>query len=109
MRLEQFCIRRNSGGAGKFHGGDGLVRRLRFLEAVDLSFLSQHRVEAPYGMNGGATGQRGSQRILRTNGTREEIPGIVAARMEIGDAIEIETPGGGGFGKNDDAPNQFQE
>ena len=109
VRLEQFCIRRNSGGAGKFHGGDGLVRRLRFLEAVDLSFLSQHRVEAPYGMNGGATGKRGSQRILRTNGTREEIPGIVAARMEIGDAIEIETPGGGGFGKNDDAPNQFQE
>lgn len=109
VRLEQFSIRRNSGGAGKFHGGDGLVRRLRFLEAVDLSFLSQHRVEAPYGMNGGATGKRGSQRILRTNGAREEIPGIVAARMEIGDAIEIETPGGGGFGKKDDARNKSQE
>ena len=103
VRLEQFSIRRNSGGAGKFRGGDGLVRRLRFLEGVDLSFLSQHRIEAPYGMNGGAPGERGAQRILRANGTREEIPGIVAARLEIGDAIEIETPGGGGFGKRDGA------
>lgn len=98
VRLEQFCIRRNSGGAGQFRGGDGLVRRLRFLEAVDLSFLSQHRIEAPYGMNGGVNGERGAQHILRANGTREEVPGIVAAHMQAGDAIEIQTPGGGGFG-----------
>ena len=97
VRLEQFSIRHNSGGAGKFRGGDGLVRRIRFLEGVDLSFLSQHRTEAPYGMNGGLPGARGAQRIARANGTIQEIPGIVAARMEVGDAIEIETPGGGGF------------
>ncbi|MCE9619998.1 MAG: hydantoinase B/oxoprolinase family protein [Planctomycetes bacterium] len=98
VRLEQFSIRRDSGGAGKHKGGDGLVRRLRFLEAVDLSFLSQHRVEAPYGLEGGASGRRGEQRIIRTDGSKEDLPGIVAARCEAGDQIEIETPGGGGFG-----------
>lgn len=106
VRLEQFCIRRNSGGAGKFHGGDGLVRRIRFLEAVDLSFLSQHRIEAPYGMNGGAPGARGAQRIIRADGQLEELPGIVAAHMQAGDAIEIETPGGGGFGNVGGAQNK---
>ncbi len=103
VRLEQFSIRHNSGGAGKFSGGDGLVRRLRFLEAVDLSFLSQHRIEAPYGMNGGDSGARGEQKILRADGRVEELPGIVAARIEEGDAIEIQTPGGGGFGKSGSA------
>lgn len=106
VRLEQFYIRRNSGGAGKFHGGDGLVRRIRFLEAVDLSFLSQHRIESPYGMNGGAPGARGAQRIIRADGRLEELPGIVAARMQAGDAIEIETPGGGGFGNVSGAQNK---
>jgi 5-oxoprolinase (ATP-hydrolysing) len=100
VRLEQFSIRHNSGGAGNFCGGDGLVRRLRFLEAVDLSFLSQHRIEAPYGMNGGDSGACGEQKILRADGRVEELPGIVAARIEAGDAIEIQTPGGGGFGKS---------
>ena len=106
VRLEQFYIRRNSGGAGKFHGGDGLVRRIRFLEAVDLSFLSQHRIESPYGMNGGAPGARGAQRIIRADSRLEELPGIVAARMQEGDAIEIETPGGGGFGNVSGAQNK---
>ena len=98
VRLETFRIRRGSGGAGQFNGGDGLIRRLRFLEAVDLSFLSQHRVESPYGLAGGEPGARGRQRILRRDGSIREVPGIVAARLEAGDAFEIETPGGGGYG-----------
>ena len=91
-------MRTNSGGAGKHRGGDGLVRRIRFLEAVDLSFLSQHRVESPYGLAGGGPGMCGAQRIIRADGRIENVAGIVAARMEIDDQFEIETPGGGGFG-----------
>ena len=98
VRLETFRMRTNSGGAGKHRGGDGLVRRIRFLESVDLSFLSQHRVESPYGLAGGGPGMCGAQRIIRADGRIENVAGIVAARMEIDDQFEIETPGGGGFG-----------
>lgn len=98
VRLEQFAIRRGSGGAGTMRGGDGLVRRIRFLESVELSFLSQHRVEAPYGLAGGMSGQCGAQRVLRANGTTEQVAGTVALSLNAGDAFEIETPGGGGYG-----------
>ena len=98
VRLEEFRVRRGSGGTGAHRGGDGLVRRIRFLEGVDLSFLSQHRVESPYGLAGGSPGQRGAQRIVRADGRIEEVPGIVAARLERGDQFVIESPGGGGFG-----------
>jgi 5-oxoprolinase (ATP-hydrolysing) len=98
VRLETFRVRTHSGGTGKYRGGDGLVRRIRFLEAVDLSFLSQHRVESPYGLAGGRPGMCGAQRIIRADGRIEDVAGIVAARMEADDQFEIETPGGGGFG-----------
>ena len=98
VRLETFRVRTNSGGSGKHRGGDGLVRRIRFLESVDLSFLSQHRVESPYGLDGGGPGMCGAQRIIRADGRIENVAGIVAARMEADDQFEIETPGGGGFG-----------
>ncbi len=98
VRLEKFAIRRGSGGPGAMPGGCGLVRRLRFLEPVELSFLSQHRVEAPYGLAGGSPGQRGVQRVLRADGLVEETPGTVALSLFAGDAFEIETPGGGGYG-----------
>ena len=98
VRLERFSIRTNSGGVGAHRGGDGLVRRLRFLEPVELSFLSQHRIEQPFGMEGGFPGRCGAQRVIRASGITEELPGIVGISIEAGDAIEIETPGGGGFG-----------
>lgn len=98
VRLETFAIRRGSGGAGTMCGGDGLVRRIRFLEPVELSFLSQHRVEAPYGLAGGLSGQRGVQRVLRSSGIIEEVAGTVALSLSAGDAFEVETPGGGGYG-----------
>ncbi len=98
VRLEQFAIRRGSGGAGAMRGGDGLVRRIRFLEPVELSFLSQHRIESPYGLAGGAPGQCGAQRVLRADGTSEQVAGTVALSLNAGDAFEIETPGGGGYG-----------
>ena len=98
VRLERFRVREGSGGGGERRGGDGLIRRIRFNEPVELSFLSQHRVEEPYGLAGGHAGARGAQRILRSDGTAEELPGIAAAALHAGDAIEIETPGGGGHG-----------
>ena len=98
VRLERFAIRKGSGGAGLHRGGDGLIRRLLFLEPVELSFLSQHRVEAPYGLHGGLPGARGGQRIIRAGRVPEEVAGIVALQVAAGDAFEIATPGGGGFG-----------
>jgi 5-oxoprolinase (ATP-hydrolysing) len=98
VRLEQFGIRRGSGGQGAFRGGDGIVRKLRFKEAVDLSIVSQHRKVAPYGIDGGGAGLTGRQWIERKNGDILLLEGIDQSSLEAGDAFVIETPGGGGFG-----------
>jgi len=96
--LEEFSIRKGSGGAGAHRGGDGVVRKIRFTEAVELSVLSQHRRIAPYGLYGGSGGSVGRQWIERADGGVKELEGIDQARLEAGDAIVIETPGGGGCG-----------
>ena len=98
VQLERLRIRTGSGGDGLYRGGDGITRRLRFLEPVELSFLSQRRESSPRGSHGGLDGTRGAQRIIRANGTVEEVPGITAAHLARGDAFEVETPGGGGWG-----------
>jgi 5-oxoprolinase (ATP-hydrolysing) len=98
VRVEQFAVRRGSGGAGRHRGGDGVRRVLRFLEGVSLSILSQHRVEAPYGLDGGEPGAVGHQWIERTDGTRVELPSIAACDLLAGEALVLETPGGGGYG-----------
>ena len=99
VRLERFAIRRGSGGAGRFPGGDGVVRELRFLEPASLSLLSQHRVEAPYGARGGEPGKRGRQRLVRAGGETSELAGCDQAEVEHGDRLILETPGGGGWGE----------
>ncbi len=96
--LEEFSIRKGSGGAGAHRGGDGVVRKIRFTEAVELSVLSQHRRIAPYGLRGGSDGSVGRQWIERADGMVEKLEGIDQARLKAGDAIVIETPGGGGCG-----------
>ncbi len=96
--LERFAVRTGSGGNGARRGGDGLIRRIRFMQAVELSFLSQHRIEFPYGLAGGSPGMRGTQRVIRANGDSELVPGIVELTLNSGDAFEVETPGGGGYG-----------
>jgi 5-oxoprolinase (ATP-hydrolysing) len=98
VRLERFEIRRGSGGKGKFPGGDGAIRELLFLRRLELSILSQHRVEAPFGRDGGKPGQIGRQRLLRANGEEEELAGVAQASVEPGDRLLLETPGGGGWG-----------
>jgi 5-oxoprolinase (ATP-hydrolysing) len=98
VRLERFEIRRGSGGKGKFPGGDGAVRELRFLRRLELSILAQHRIEAPFGRQGGQPGQPGRQRLLRESGEIEELAGVAQATVHPGDRLLLETPGGGGWG-----------
>ena len=96
--LERFAIRKGSGGAGAFKGGDGVVRRVRFLEAMEAAMLSNRRRVPPFGLEGGEPGALGRNRVIRENGEEQELGALSASSMQAGDAIEIETPGGGGFG-----------
>ncbi|MFF9407934.1 hydantoinase B/oxoprolinase family protein [Streptomyces anandii] len=98
VRLEEFAIRHGSGGAGSLRGGDGAVRRIRFLEPMTVSTLSQHRRVPPYGMAGGEPGALGSGRVERADGTVVELGGSDSADVAPGDVLVVETPGGGGYG-----------
>ncbi len=97
--LESFTIRRGSGGAGRHRGGDGVVRRVRFLEPMRVSILSNRRKVPPYGMAGGEPGRCGENRLLRRNGERVRLGSQAEFDVEAGDRLEIRTPGGGGYGK----------
>ena len=96
--LESFGIRRGSGGRGRHRGGDGTVRRLRFLERMTAAILSGHRRVAPFGVAGGEPGALGRNWVERTDGTRTELTGTDKTEMNPGDVFVIETPGGGGYG-----------
>jgi len=101
VRLESYAIRPDSGGAGRWHGGRGGTRRVRFLEPMTASILANNRAIAPFGMAGGADGAAGRNWVERTDGRREELPHIGSAEMRAGDVFVIETPGGGGYGTRD--------
>ncbi|MAK24170.1 MAG: 5-oxoprolinase, partial [Acidimicrobiaceae bacterium] len=98
VRVEHFKVRHNSGGQGARRGGDGVVRRLRFLEPMTVNVLSSRRKIAPFGAHGGEDGLVGINRLLKADGSSEELPGSTRVEVHIGDCFEIETPGGGGFG-----------
>jgi len=98
VRLESYEIRKGSGGAGQHKGGDGGVRRVRFLEAMTASILSNGRHHGAFGMAGGAAGQPGINRVERADGRREALDHIGSVEMAPGDVFVIETPGGGGYG-----------
>lgn len=98
LRVEQFHVRDGSGGAGRWRGGDGVVRALRALAPCTLSLITQHRVERPFGLAGGQPGAVGTQRIVRAGGRIELLPPVAAARLDAGDVLVVETPGGGGYG-----------
>jgi 5-oxoprolinase (ATP-hydrolysing) len=100
VRLERFSLRRGSGGGGRHPGGDGVVRELTFLEPMSLSLLTQHRVERPYGMDGGEAGQAGRQLVVRAGGGTEELGPIAGCEVAAGDRLVLETPGGGGWGSS---------
>lgn len=109
VRLEEFAIRHGSGGPGHWPGGEGAVRRIRFLETMTVSTLSQHRKVPPYGMAGGEPGALGVNRVERADGTVTELGGSDAADVGPGDVLVIETPGGGGYGPPPHDPHQAGE
>jgi 5-oxoprolinase (ATP-hydrolysing) len=99
VRLDSFEIRAGSGGAGRWHGGDGGVRRVRFLEPMTASILSNGRHAGAFGVAGGAPGKPGLNRVERADGSVEPLDHIASVEMAAGDVFVIETPGGGGCGK----------
>jgi 5-oxoprolinase (ATP-hydrolysing) len=98
VRLESYAIRAGSGGKGKWTGGNGGARRVRFLEAMTASILSNGRRHGAFGMAGGQPGQPGANRVERADGRIETLGHIGSVEMNPGDVFVIETPGGGGYG-----------
>ncbi len=99
VRLESYDIRTGSGGAGRWRGGDGGVRRLRFLQPMTASILSNGRIHPAFGAAGGQAGQPGINRVLRVDGSVQTLGHIGQVEMAEGDLFEIHTPGGGGYGQ----------
>jgi 5-oxoprolinase (ATP-hydrolysing) len=97
--LESFSIRHGSGGAGRHRGGNGVIRRIRFLEPMTAAILSNNRLCAPHGLDGGEAGGTGVNQVMRADGTIDELGPTDATKMNPGDVFVIETPGGGGYGK----------
>jgi 5-oxoprolinase (ATP-hydrolysing) len=98
VRVESFGVRPGSGGAGAQRGGDGSIRRIRFLAPMEAALLSSRREHAPQGLKGGAPALPGRQRLIAASGAVTDLPGCFALDVQAGDMIEIETPGGGGYG-----------
>ena len=98
VRVERFGIRRGSGGAGANPGGDGLSRRIRFLEPMEAALLSTRRENPPRGIEGGGDALGGRQSLIGADGHAKALPGCFSVVVKAGEAIEIETPGGGGYG-----------
>jgi 5-oxoprolinase (ATP-hydrolysing) len=97
--VKEFSIRDNSGGDGKWQGGNGVIRKITFTKPVELTILSQHRNFAPYGMNDAEPGEKGTQWIEKSDGSKIALNGCESYSAEIGDTIVVNTPGGGGYGK----------
>ncbi len=96
--LREFSLRKNSGGRGRYRGGDGLIREIEFLEPMEVAILSERRVLAPYGLAGGTSGKRGLNRFIRRDEKQINLGGKNKIRAAAGERIRIETPGGGGYG-----------
>jgi 5-oxoprolinase (ATP-hydrolysing) len=96
--LEQFTLRVGSGGAGRFSGGDGVIRRTRFKKDLQLSILSERRSFAPYGLAGGASATRGRNVLIRASGKHITLGAKCTVPVGPGDVFLLETPGGGGYG-----------
>ncbi len=99
VRIEAFSVRRGSGGYGAQIGGDGSCRRIRFLAPMEAALLGSRRIHAPQGLEGGSPGLAGVQRLIAASGDVTELSGCFSVVVKVDDVIEIETPGGGGFGR----------
>jgi 5-oxoprolinase (ATP-hydrolysing) len=98
VRLRRFEIRDGSGGAGRFRGGDGVVREIEFLQPLHVAILSQRRTTQPYGLAGGEPGAAGRNRLVSAAGQSRDLGPVATMEVAAGDRIIIETPGGGGYG-----------
>lgn len=99
VRLDSYAIRHGSGGQGQWQGGSGGVRKVRFLENMTASILSNNRLHAPFGMKGGQAGMSGRNYVVRQDGSVEELGFVAKTEMQAGDVFVVETPGGGGYGE----------
>ena len=98
LRVTRYSLRRDSGGSGKFRGGDGIVREIEVLTDCHVTLLADRRTRAPWGLAGGANAAPGKAFVTRRDGSIEEMPGKFSTRLRKGERIRIETPGGGGWG-----------
>jgi N-methylhydantoinase B len=100
LRVREYRIRKGSGGKGRHKGGDGAIREIEVLGPALMSMLSDRRKRAPYGLQGGADGERGRAFIIRSDGSKEDLASKGSWELQAGDRVRIETPSGGGFGKS---------
>jgi 5-oxoprolinase (ATP-hydrolysing) len=98
--VEEFSIRPGSGGKGKYNGGDGVIRKIRFRETMKAAILSGRRTVAPFGLDGGGAGAPGKNYVERVDGTVTELKGCDEVDVSAGDVFVIETPGGGSYAKS---------
>jgi 5-oxoprolinase (ATP-hydrolysing) len=105
VRLLEFGLRRGSGGKGRWPGGDGALRRFQFLKPLEVSLLTQRRSTRPFGLKGGGPGQAGRNIRVKLGGSREELKGADSYHAEAFEELIVMTPGGGGYGREDDRPS----
>jgi len=100
LRVTEYSLRKSSGGAGKFYGGDGIVREVELLADSEVTLLADRRSRGPYGLQGAADGAAGRTEIVHHGGGREVLPGKTSVRLKKGERVRIESPGGGGWGSH---------
>jgi N-methylhydantoinase B len=98
IRITEYSIRKGSGGAGKYRGGDGIVREVELLSDSQVTLLADRRKHGPYGLNGGADGAAGRTTVIHLGGAAEVLPGKCSVRLKKGTRVRVETSGGGGWG-----------
>jgi len=99
LRVRKYSLRPDSGGSGKYHGGDGIIREIEVLADAEVTLLADRRELGPYGLAGGQDGALGKAAVIREDGSSQELPGKFNIRLRKGERIRIETPGGGGWGE----------
>ena len=99
LRVREYSLRPDSGGPGRYRGGDGIIREIEVLTDAQVTLLADRRSRGPYGLAGGKSGQCGRTLIMRGDGIPDGVPGKTSIRLKKGDRVRIESPGGGGWGK----------
>jgi N-methylhydantoinase B len=99
FRVVAYTLRRDSGGRGRFRGGDGILREYEFHEPARISLIGDRRITKPWGLHGGGPGAVGEDWLIRASGKRVRLPGKITIDVEPGERVRVLTPGGGGWGR----------